>query len=126
MVSFLRRCFAAAFLAVISYIGQPGAEQIVPESYADEQHVTRAPSHSSTADTASPLQQIAAHTFSSAEIVCISVVVLISVVRFLFMLYSVLYLRIFDRNPIKSQSVDSDTEGIISGSSHDYSKAEAV
>ena len=121
-----------AFLAVIIYIGQPGVNQIVPESYTDGRRITRAKhihtnitSPPSTTNTSFPPQHIVAHPFSPVDKVCIGVVVFICVTRFLFVLYSVLYIRTYDKHSIELQSLDvsSAADGSAS-SSHDPSEVE--
>ena len=124
-----------SFLTLIFYVGQPGANQIDPESFTDDWHIIRAVAHihtnaslhPSTTSTSSPPQHVVAHTFSSAEKVCIGAMVFICIVRFLCVLYSVLYLRTFEKHGdlIGMQNVDvnSAAEGRTS-SRHVHSEAE--
>ena len=121
-----------AFLAVIIYIGQPGVNQVVPEAYTDGRRIIRAKhlhtntsSHQSTTNTSLTPQHVVAHTFSSVDKVCIGVVASICVMQFLFVLYSVLSLRTYDKHSIELQSLDvSSVANGSASSSHDPSEVE--
>ena len=116
---FMLRCFLVAFVAAISYFGQPAAPQVDLEPYFNGKGITmdsrsRASStsaHPSTTNTSSgPIPfLIAAHTFSSIEKSCIGAAAILCAMRFLFVLYSVLRLRSLDEQTLELQNIDTSS-----------------